>query len=65
MECLKCKEIMYKAKLIGYLSSDVYLTNIRKGFMESEKRSKVSCFVCPKCGYIELKADAPQAINNI
>ena len=29
---------------------------------ETEKRSSVFCFVCSKCGYIELYADCPKDI---
>lgn len=29
---------------------------------ETEKRSSFFCFVCSKCGYIELYADCPKDI---
>lgn len=61
MECIKCKEVMYKAHLVGDVSGlDVWLRNKKKGILETEKRSPVSCYVCPACGYVELNADKPQ-----
>ena len=58
MECLRCKEKMFNAKLKGdMVGTMVYLTNKKKGALETEKNSSISCYVCPKCGYIELNAD--------
>lgn len=58
MNCLRCKEEMFKAKLKGdAVGTVVYLTNKKNGIFEAEKNSAVSCYVCPKCGYIELNAD--------
>lgn len=58
MDCLRCKEEMFKAKLKGdVVGTVVYLTNKKNGVFETEKNSAVSCYVCPKCGYIELNAD--------
>lgn len=49
---------MFKAKLKGdAVGTVVYLTNKKNGIFEAEKNSAVSCYVCPKCGYIELNAD--------
>lgn len=57
--CLRCKEEMFKAKLKGdAVGTVVYLTNKKNGIFEAEKNSAVSCYVCPKCGYIELNADS-------
>jgi len=39
-----------------------YLTNKKKGILESEKQSTVTCYVCPECGYIELYADEPKKL---
>ena len=58
MECLRCKEEMIRANLKGdVVGTAVYVTNKKKGVFETEKRSSVSCYVCPKCGYVELNAD--------
>ena len=58
MDCLRCKEEMIKAKLKGdAVGTVVYLTNKKHGIFENEKNSTVSCYVCPKCGYVELNAD--------
>lgn len=61
MECLKCKEKMITANLNtgAYGTPVIYLSNKKKGILESEKRSNVTCYVCPKCGYVELNADNP------
>ena len=49
---------MFNAKLKGdMVGTMVYLTNKKKGALETEKNSSISCYVCPKCGYIELNAD--------
>jgi hypothetical protein len=63
MECIKCKAEMITAKLkADAVGTGAYLTNKKKGLFETERRCGVSCFVCPKCGYVELKADAPQSL---
>ncbi len=63
MECLKCKEKMIIAKFnADVVGTVVYLSNKKKGIFESEKRSDVSCYVCPKCGYIEFKANKPEQL---
>lgn len=60
MECLRCNVDMFTAKFnANAIGTGVYLSNKKKGILESEKRSSVSCYVCPKCGYIELHADEP------
>lgn len=61
MECMKCKTEMIIATLkADSLGVGAYLTKKKKGIFESEKRSSVTCYVCPQCGYIELNADKPQ-----
>lgn len=58
MECLRCKNEMIQANLKGNtMGTSVYLTNKKKGILETEKRSSVKCLVCPNCGYVELNAD--------
>jgi len=64
MNCLRCKKEMIRASLKGDgVGTNVYLANKKKGLFETEKRSAVSCYVCPDCGYVELNAnDAKQLI---
>ena len=63
MNCMRCKEEMIKARLKGdVVGTVVYLTNKKESILDSEKISSVSCYVCPKCGYIELNADNPKAL---
>ena len=62
MECIKCKSTMFQARLNGHHFS-VYLVNKKPGFLGAEKRGDVSCFVCPECGYIELNAVDPKALQ--
>jgi len=63
MECLKCKEEMITAKLHGdAFATPVYLSNKKKGVLATEKRSSVSCYVYPKCGFVELNADNPKQL---
>ncbi|MGN0546387.1 MAG: hypothetical protein ACI4I3_03560 [Acutalibacteraceae bacterium] len=50
---------MFKAKMVGAQFVEILLVNKKKGIFESEKRSTVSCYVCPGCGHIELIADHP------
>ncbi len=61
MECMKCKGRMITAKLGGDIyGTGLYLTNKKKGILETAHQSTVSCLVCVECGYIELKADNPK-----
>ena len=58
MECLRCKEEMFKANLKGdAVGTVVYLAKKKDGIFAPDKNSPVSCYVCPKCGHIELVAD--------
>ena len=55
---------MFNAKLKGdAVGTVVYLTNKKEGIFETEKSSTVSCYVCPKCGYIELHADDAKKLS--
>ena len=64
MDCLRCKEEMFNAKLKGdAVGTVVYLANKKNGIFETEKSSTVSCYVCPKCGYIELHADDAKKLS--
>lgn len=64
MDCLRCKEEMFNAKLKGdAVGTVVYLTNKKDGILETVKSSTVSCYVCPKCGYIELQADDAKKLS--
>lgn len=59
MVCGRCQAEMFKAKMVGAQFVEILLVNKKKGVFESEKRSAVSCYVCPECGRIELIADHP------
>ena len=64
MDCFRCKEEMFNAKLKGdVIGTVVYLTNRKKGLWETEKSSTVLCYVCSKCGYIELVAENPKKLK--
>ena len=65
MECLKCKKEMKKVKMIGDVSGmPTYLSYKEKGLFNSEIRSAMECYVCPKCGYIEFRAETPSIFDN-
>ena len=63
MECMRCKVDMFNAKFKTDVGGNAYLMNKKKGLLESEKRSTVTCYVCPKCGCIELHADEPTKLR--
>lgn len=64
MECMRCKVEMFDAKFkADTFGTGAYLTNKKKGLLESEKQCTVSCYVCPKCGYVELHADEPEKLK--
>jgi len=54
---------MFKAKMVGAQFVEILLTNKKKGVFETEKRSTVSCYVCPECGHIELIANDPKGLQ--
>ena len=57
---IKCKEKMVQANLKGDVYGiGMYVTTKKNGFWDMEKSSSVSCYVCPKCGYLEMYADKP------
>ena len=62
MNCGKCGAQMQKCTLTNGLHP-LLLTNKKKGWLEPEKRSTVSCYACSECGYIELYADRPQDLK--
>ena len=63
MKCDRCEVEMFKAKMVGAQFVEILLVNKKKGIFESEKRSTVSCYVCPECGHIELVADNPKGLQ--
>ncbi len=63
MNCGKCDTEMFHANLTGNALYPIFLTNKKQGIFETEKRCDVACYVCPKCGYIELYAKNPQSIQ--
>ncbi|MBQ9460139.1 MAG: hypothetical protein IJU66_09440 [Oscillospiraceae bacterium] len=62
MECVKYKAEMFPARLFRQFAP-VYPVSKKPGPLGEEKRGGVSCFACPACGYIELKADDPGALR--
>ncbi|GAA0863905.1 hypothetical protein [Paraclostridium tenue] len=61
MECKKCKIEMKKVNFgTGVYGIKPYIWYKKKGILELEKRSSVSCYVCTECGHIELLADEPK-----
>lgn len=63
MKCDKCTSEMVKAKMVDAHFAELLLINKKKGIFETEKRSTVSCYVCPECGHIELTADCPKGLQ--
>lgn len=55
--CLKCNTEMKKAKLEVYMGITVRKENSK---LFDHKESKVGCYVCPTCGYIEYYAERPE-----
>ena len=66
MQCAICKIEMKKVNFAtGVTSSSPYLWYKKKGILELEKTSSISCYVCIECGKIEFIADKPQVFKNI
>lgn len=63
MKSDRCDREMFQAKMAGAQYVEIQLINKKKGVFESEKRSTVSCYVCPECGHIELAADHPDSLQ--
>lgn len=40
-----------------------YLWYKEKGLFNAKTRSEIECYVCPKCGCIELKAENPSVFH--
>lgn len=49
----------------GMVGTMPYLWYKKKGILELEKRSSISCYVCVECGKSEFIADEPQMFKNI
>ncbi len=62
MRCDRCEAEMFQTRLTG-MPTEVILTNKKRGIFESEKRSRVLCFVCPECGRVELMAEDPKGLR--
>ena len=57
MECETCGMTMMDAQFCaGMHGVPPYLMRKKKGVFEPEHRAAVDCFVCPKCGKVELYA---------
>lgn len=65
MNCTKCNAEMKTVTIAGTMGTPFYLRHKPSGFLSAEKRSGIECYVCPDCGYIELKAVNPEVFKNI
>lgn len=63
MKCRTCDVEMLKVKMAGAQFAELMLINREEGLLGREKRSTVSCHVCPDCGHVELVADHPDALR--
>lgn len=63
MRCNKCDTEMFNAKLTASNLYPVILANKKKGIFEPSEKCDVLCYVCPKCGYIELYAEKPEKLK--
>ena len=63
MKCTKCDTEMFHANLTGNGIYSLILTSKKKSIWESDKSCNALCYVCPKCGYIELYAENPQKLK--
>lgn|GEM_PF-397360 len=63
MNCMKCEAKMFTALLEGFSQFPLFLSKKEKGIFGAEKRTSIKCFVCPVCGYIELRADDPASLR--
>lgn len=68
MNCIHCGEELEKARIMaggikGGGGFEVFLEEPeKKGVFQEHLRSSVSCYVCKKCGNIELVADSPETL---
>ena len=60
MKCIHCNSEMIIAKLDAAPATVLYLVNKEKGLLGTEHRSSYTTYVCPECGYVELRADKPK-----
>ena len=66
MDCLRCKNTMKLVSACGdTFGIPIYLKYKKKGILELEKTSQVDAYVCTKCGYVELKAVAPDVFLDV
>lgn len=55
---------MKKVTMAGdTFGTSVYLKHKEKGILGAEKTSPVECYVCTKCGHIELIATKPEVFK--
>ena len=64
IKCHNCDEEMFTATINSEVpaSLPVVLYNRGKGFFSSEHKTELLCYVCPKCGHVELYAKDPQRL---
>ncbi len=56
---------MKAADLLGGMQAPVVLSAKKKSIWDSSKFCAVECYVCPQCGYIQLKAEKPELFQRI
>ena len=62
MKCIHCDTEMITANMDTGMTvgSYFYLWNKEKGIFNSRKTATGKVYVCPECGYIELRAEKPK-----
>ena len=62
MKCIHCDTEMITANMDTGITvgSYFYLWNKEKGIFNSRKTSAIKVYVCPECGYVELRAEKPK-----
>ena len=59
MKCEECGSEMKEAIATAATGGLLYVSDTKKNMIGIHKNSKVNCFCCPECGYIELYAVDP------
>lgn len=64
MKCIHCDTEMITANMETEIPSGsvFFLWNKKKGILNPMRKSPVIVYVCPECGYIELRADKPKIL---
>ena len=66
MDCVKCGGGMKAADLRTGMHQTTMMVSVKKkSIADSTKMSTVRCYVCPRCGYIELQAMKPELFGSV